>query len=130
MGCQNTNAYGYLSVSGFVSLMQLFHQVLPTPSCPRVYPWLGLCSTVSYLLPHNHQSGEDLVHSLTLLRFYPTTSAVSEWFDKRRGLALGLVVSGASAGGILWPLVLNQLIDKIGINGRIVPLALSLLLSC
>ncbi|KAJ2980289.1 hypothetical protein NQ176_g2731 [Zarea fungicola] len=51
------------------------------------------------------------------LLFYPTTSAVSEWFDKRRGLALGLVVSGASAGGILWPLVLNQLIDKIGING-------------
>ncbi|OAQ99540.1 hypothetical protein LLEC1_04803 [Akanthomyces lecanii] len=42
------------------------------------------------------------------LLFYPTTSAVSEWFDKRRGLALGLVCSGASAGGILWPMVLDQ----------------------
>ncbi|KAJ4155545.1 hypothetical protein LMH87_000784 [Akanthomyces muscarius] len=42
------------------------------------------------------------------LLFYPTTSAVSEWFDKRRGLALGLVCSGASAGGILWPMVLNE----------------------
>ncbi|KAJ6779721.1 hypothetical protein PWT90_02064 [Aphanocladium album] len=51
------------------------------------------------------------------LLFYPTTSAVSEWFDKKRGLALGLVVSGASSGGILWPLVLNQLIGKIGIYG-------------
>lgn len=50
-------------------------------------------------------------------RFYPTTSAVSEWFDKRRGLALGLVVAGASSGGILWPLVLNKLIDEIGIYG-------------
>ncbi|KAJ6780197.1 hypothetical protein PWT90_04457 [Aphanocladium album] len=49
------------------------------------------------------------------LLFFPTTSAVSEWFDKRRGLALGLVVSGASAGGILWPIVLNQLFLKIGI---------------
>ncbi|KAJ3496182.1 hypothetical protein NLG97_g2845 [Lecanicillium saksenae] len=51
------------------------------------------------------------------LLFYPTTSAVSEWFDKKRGLALGLVIAGASSGGILWPLVLNQLIDKIGIYG-------------
>lgn len=39
---------------------------------------------------------------------------MSEWFDKRRGLALGLVVSGASAGGILWPIVLNQMFLRIG----------------
>ncbi|KAK8141448.1 hypothetical protein G3M48_010501 [Beauveria asiatica] len=48
------------------------------------------------------------------LLFYPTTSAVSEWFDKKRGFALGLVVSGASAGGILWPMVLNKLFLRIG----------------
>ncbi|OAA57741.1 Major facilitator superfamily domain, general substrate transporter [Cordyceps fumosorosea ARSEF 2679] len=48
------------------------------------------------------------------LLFYPTTSAVSEWFDKNRGLALGLVVSGASAGGILWPMALNQLFIRLG----------------
>ncbi|KAM3499936.1 hypothetical protein MY10362_006844 [Beauveria mimosiformis] len=40
--------------------------------------------------------------------------AVSEWFDKKRGIALGLVVSGASAGGILWPMVLNKLFLQIG----------------
>ncbi|EJP64876.1 monocarboxylate transporter [Beauveria bassiana ARSEF 2860] len=41
--------------------------------------------------------------------------AVSEWFDKKRGFALGLVVSGASAGGILWPIVLNKLFLHIRI---------------
>ncbi|KAM3511871.1 hypothetical protein MY11210_004489 [Beauveria gryllotalpidicola] len=40
--------------------------------------------------------------------------AVSEWFNKNRGFALGLVVSGASAGGILWPMVLNKLFLQIG----------------
>ncbi|TQV92910.1 monocarboxylate transporter [Cordyceps javanica] len=47
------------------------------------------------------------------LQFYPTTSAVSEWFDKKRGFALGLVVSGASAGGIIWPMLLNSLFIRV-----------------
>ncbi|EGX95934.1 monocarboxylate transporter, putative [Cordyceps militaris CM01] len=50
------------------------------------------------------------------LLFYPVTSSVSEWFDKNRGLALGVVVSGASAGGILWPIILNQLFITLKIQ--------------
>ena len=43
------------------------------------------------------------------ISFYPTTSAISEWFDARRGLALGTAVSGASVGGIFWPPVIGKL---------------------
>ncbi|KAK7423156.1 hypothetical protein QQX98_001232 [Neonectria punicea] len=46
--------------------------------------------------------------------YYPTASAIAEWFDKRRGLALGLAISGSSVGGIIWPLVIGHLLDTMG----------------
>ena len=47
-------------------------------------------------------------------RFYPTISAISHWFDHKRGLALGIVVGGSSIGGICWPFMLERLFDAIG----------------
>lgn len=46
------------------------------------------------------------------LLFYPTTGAISEWFDEKRGLALGMAVSGSSIGGIFWPIVINKLFNE------------------
>ncbi|KAI0398138.1 major facilitator superfamily domain-containing protein [Xylariaceae sp. FL0594] len=46
--------------------------------------------------------------------FYPTISAVNVWFDHKRGLALGIVVSGSSVGGIVWPILIERLIASIG----------------
>ena len=47
-------------------------------------------------------------------RFYPTISAISHWFDHKRGLALGIVVAGSSTGGICWPFMLERLFGAIG----------------
>lgn len=47
-------------------------------------------------------------------RFYPTISAVSQWFSARLGLALGIAVAGSSLGGICWPLLVQYLLDHIG----------------
>ena len=47
-------------------------------------------------------------------RFYPTISAVSHWFDHRRGFAVGIVVAGSSMGGICWPFILERLFGQIG----------------
>ncbi|KAL8997005.1 MAG: hypothetical protein Q9188_006429 [Gyalolechia gomerana] len=46
--------------------------------------------------------------------FYPTISAISHWFDQRRGLALGIVVAGSSIGGVCWPFMLERLFVQIG----------------
>jgi len=46
--------------------------------------------------------------------FYPTISAVSQWFSRRLGLALGIAVAGSSLGGICWPLLVQYLLDTIG----------------
>lgn len=46
-------------------------------------------------------------------RFYPTTGAISEWFNERRGLALGIAASGSSIGGIFWPILINKLFHVV-----------------
>lgn len=46
----------------------------------------------------------------------PAFAAVSQYFDKRRAAALGLVVSGSSIGGIVIPLVLSKLLNASSIS--------------
>ena len=46
--------------------------------------------------------------------FYPTISAISHWFNKRRALALGIVVAGSSLGGMAWPLIIDRLLHAVG----------------
>ncbi|KAK2601087.1 hypothetical protein N8I77_010559 [Diaporthe amygdali] len=46
--------------------------------------------------------------------FTPSLALVTTYFDKRRGLAMGLVTTGNSVGGIIYPLVVRQLIPKLG----------------
>ncbi len=39
---------------------------------------------------------------------------ISRWFDKRRGLALGLALAGVGIGGVLWSLMTQWLFDQYG----------------
>lgn len=41
-------------------------------------------------------------------------ACVSGWFDKKRGLAFGILATGSSIGGIIFPILLNALIDSVG----------------
>lgn len=44
----------------------------------------------------------------------PGYAISAQYFTKYRGLALGIVVSGSSLGGVIWPIVLNKLLVKVG----------------
>lgn len=68
-------------------------------------PSLALVTTVSDRPPHPG-SPEPLLELLT--------ADLAKYFDKKRGLAMGLVTTGNSAGGIIYPLVVRQLIPKLG----------------
>ncbi|KUI56044.1 Riboflavin transporter MCH5 [Cytospora mali] len=46
--------------------------------------------------------------------FTPSLALVTTYFDKRRGIAIGLVTTGNAVGGIIYPLVVRQLIPKVG----------------
>jgi sugar phosphate permease len=52
--------------------------------------------------------------SLGFVGVLACTVLVSRWFDKRRGTALGIVLTGTSLGGVLIPLISTPLIARFG----------------
>jgi len=44
----------------------------------------------------------------------PHASLISRWFTERRGLALGLAMSGTAIGGVIWPTATQGLLDRFG----------------
>lgn len=47
---------------------------------------------------------------------WPPVAVVSRHLPRHRGLALGLVISGSSLGGLVWPIVLQQLLYHTGLG--------------
>lgn len=41
-------------------------------------------------------------------------TSVSSWFQKRRPLAFGIMTSGSSLGGIIFPIMVNRLANQVG----------------
>jgi MFS family permease len=46
--------------------------------------------------------------------FTAAVSCVSTWFYKKRGMASGIVASGSSLGGVLFPIIVNRMINETG----------------
>jgi MFS family permease len=54
-------------------------------------------------------------------------TACSSWFLRHRALAIGIMVSGSSIGGIILPIMVNRLVDEIGFGWTIRAVAFLLL---
>jgi MFS family permease len=50
------------------------------------------------------------------LLFLPAISILSQYFFRRRALAIGIAVTGSSIGGICLPIMLNNLIQSHGFD--------------
>jgi len=48
------------------------------------------------------------------LLFCPTLSLMSTYFTKKRSLAIGIAASGSATGGLVFPVIVQQLLPKIG----------------
>jgi MFS family permease len=46
--------------------------------------------------------------------FYPAMSSVTTWFFGRRAFAIGIVASGSSLGGVIFPIMTERLIPQVG----------------
>lgn len=51
--------------------------------------------------------------------FTASTVCVGQWFLKRRGFAIGIVTTGSSLGGVIWPFFLNKVIQDVGFAGAV-----------
>ncbi|KAK3370617.1 putative monocarboxylate transporter [Podospora didyma] len=48
------------------------------------------------------------------LIFQPANSVIPSWFDKKRGAAYGIMTSGSSFGGVIFPIMIQRLIASVG----------------
>jgi len=46
--------------------------------------------------------------------FFSAIASTSTWFFKRRALGLGIVASGSSLGGVIFPILVQQVIPRVG----------------
>jgi MFS family permease len=46
----------------------------------------------------------------------PCLATVGKHFVKHKGLASGFMISGSSLGGVVWPIMLNELLNKHGLS--------------
>ncbi|KAF7880095.1 uncharacterized protein EAF02_007732 [Botrytis sinoallii] len=51
--------------------------------------------------------------------FIPSIAVLPAYFDKKQALALGVAASGSAIGGVVFPIMLNQLQPKIGFGWSI-----------
>ena len=46
--------------------------------------------------------------------FQPAMNCIPSWFNKKRGIVYGIVSSGSSVGGVIFPIMLSRLIQQVG----------------
>jgi MFS family permease len=55
----------------------------------------------------------------TCLSYIPAVTVAPGWFSKRRGLAMGIVLSGTGFGGVFWAPLLHLANDRIGFRNTL-----------
>ncbi|KAH9885248.1 MFS general substrate transporter [Cubamyces lactineus] len=63
------------------------------------------------------------------LLFNPSVAVLGHWFRKRRALVIGLTTGGSATGGVVFPIILEQLIPRVGF-GWAVRIIAFILMAC
>ncbi|KAK7448846.1 hypothetical protein VKT23_013575 [Stygiomarasmius scandens] len=120
------------SAISLIGALQLFFLYGFSPIVGRVFDLYGpnvllplgsLITVVSLMLVSICQANQAyqffLTHGLLFgigvtLVFTPAIAVAGHWFHKRRPFAIGVMASGSSVGGAIYPIVLQRLIPKVG----------------
>ncbi|KAJ5497642.1 Major facilitator superfamily domain general substrate transporter [Penicillium expansum] len=97
---------------------------------PRIARWVSTIGVVIMCLSLALSSFSTSVMHLILSQgigfgiggcfaYTPTILFMSEWFDKRRGLAFGIVWGGSGVSGIVFPLAIQWLLNQYGIEATL-----------
>lgn len=91
--------YGLRLLVGVGSFMHVFGLMMASLST-KYYQFLlsqGVCSAIGVAAV-----------------FMCAITTISEWFTKRRGLAFGVMATGSSVGGVVFPIMMNNMIQTVG----------------
>ncbi|KAI0357821.1 monocarboxylate permease [Trametes cingulata] len=61
------------------------------------------------------------------LLFNPCVAVLGHWFRKRRALVIGLATGGSASGGVVFPIILQKLIPRVGFGWAVRIIAFILL---
>ena len=64
-----------------------------------------------------------------LRSFNPSVAVLGHWFRRRRALVIGLTTGGSATGGVVFPIILEQLIPRVGF-GWAVRIIAFILMAC
>ncbi|GHJ88134.1 hypothetical protein NliqN6_4536 [Naganishia liquefaciens] len=128
-----------ISLIGSLSLLFGYSAGLPLIYVYNRFPrlikptlWLGLAmNTVSLLAASFVRNVPGLVvlqgifpGLAAALCAFPIIRWIPEWFDTKKGTAIGIVFSGGGVGGVFMPLLHQYLLDKVGYGWTLRILAL------
>ncbi|RSH82639.1 uncharacterized protein EHS24_007631 [Apiotrichum porosum] len=57
------------------------------------------------------------------LCYSPSTSISAHWFAKRRGTAVAVIITGAGAGGVIYPIMMKELLDVLSFRNTMLIIA-------
>ncbi|SPQ24142.1 76a18f0d-88bf-486b-9890-414bf5a9291d [Thermothielavioides terrestris] len=122
-------AFGLSTVSWITSTqlwLMIFGGVVFGPVFDTYGPrWLLILGTLSYVFGLMMTSLSSAYYQFFLSQsivagagssaiFNSLVSSVATWFSRRRAAAFGIMISGASVGGVVLPIMLTQMIPTVG----------------
>ncbi|TFK35300.1 MFS general substrate transporter [Crucibulum laeve] len=113
-GVQLMMPYNFSLIMGALFDMGYFRRVVISGSALFIFSnfMLSLVEPQQYYQAFLSQAvGMGLGVAMT---FIPTTSAAMRYFPHRRPLASGIALTGSAAGSIVYPILLNNLLPRIG----------------
>lgn len=106
----------YITIAG-VLLMSLGFGLASLSTQVSIFKSYNLTSTNSWKQIWHLVLTQGFLYGIgSSMLYFPILSVTPEYFDTHRGGAMGIVLSGAGVGGVIFSTVIQALIEKVGVR--------------
>ncbi|EGO19309.1 hypothetical protein SERLADRAFT_364080 [Serpula lacrymans var. lacrymans S7.9] len=88
--------------------------LIPASGLVMVFALCMLSITQPHRIWQQYLTEAILLNGGAAFSFYPSMAVIGHWFKRRAAFALGFVVAGSGVSGIVFPIMINKLLPKIG----------------